>query len=610
MSVMKRLAPSLIILFAFFILVPAHGKTRKSYRIQHVDIVATVNTDGSMYIQESRTYKYSGSYSWADYRLAVKGFSRVEDFSISEDGLYYQANSSEAPHTFQISSSDNEFYAKWFYKARNETRTFVLSFKVMDVLKVYQDIAELYYNFIGPGWDRTTGEVSVTVVLPEGAGIDEIRAWAHGPLWGNVRIVNANTVALNVEDLPRRSIWDGRIVFPARLVPDLRKTSAANRLDGIIAEETRRAEIANEERIRAQEALAARNERWKTWTPIIILATVAAFLIWFRIYRSYGRQYPTTFRGQYYSDIPTDLPPALISYFVNGMVSGSAMVATMFDLARKGFLKIEESSKEVDGFFGKKRKQSFSLELNRDKYDNEKGNLEPHEADLIGFVFDELAGGLNQISMKEIAKSRSKTQKWFSKWRKLVSEAAKEIGFYDKQSRRNMLKGLYPSIGLLLFTPVAIYLAGPAALAPGLTGFFLLVTTAVTKRVSKEYADQYAQWKALKRYLRKYEFSQADSTNIASRLDNYLIYGLILGLSSNRIKELIGLVPTEEHAQIFPWYIYPSLYSDSDFGSSFGNAVSSMVSVASSSLSSATGAGGGASAGAGGGAGGSGGGAG
>lgn len=93
-------------------------------------------------------------------------------------------------------------------------------------------------------------------------------------------------------------------------------------------------------------------------------------------------------------------------------------------------------------------------------------------------------------------------------------------------------------------------------------------------------------------------------------LGPYLIYGMVLGLTSKRIKELIGWVPGEQQANIFPWYVYHGSASGDPFGPGFGEAISSMVSVGSSSFSSATGTGGGASAGAGAGAGGSGGGAG
>ena len=177
------------------------------------------------------------------------------------------------------------------------------------------------------------------------------------------------------------------------------------------------------------------------------------------------------------------------------------------------------------------------------------------------------------------------------------------------ESKRKMLQGLIPAIGLILMGAIAIFLAGPGAIPPFAAGLILFIITVATNRVARPYADQYARWQALRRYLRKYKFVEADRSRLVDNLSPYLIYGMVLGLTSKRIKELIGWVPGEQQAHIFPWYIYhgsPGVH----FGPAFGEAMSSLVSVGSSSFSSATGTGGGASAGGGAGAGGSGGGAG
>lgn len=134
----------LVQLFLYFS--PAQSK---SYRIERVVILAQVNPNGSMSIQETRTYRFKGRFKWADYRLPIKGFASVEDFSLRDDDLTYRPGQSEERGTYQIQKSADEFYVKWFYRASNETRTFVLSYRVTHLLRVYPDVAELYYMFIG-----------------------------------------------------------------------------------------------------------------------------------------------------------------------------------------------------------------------------------------------------------------------------------------------------------------------------------------------------------------------------------------------------------------------------------------------------------------------------
>jgi uncharacterized membrane protein len=607
---MKRILCFILIAMTHILIFYVPAKS-KSYRIERVAILAQVNPDGSMDIQESRTYRFRGQFKWADYRLPIKGFLSVENFTLRDEDMAYRPSDSEERGTYQVRQTRDEFYVKWFYRASNENRTFVLSYRVTDVLKVYPDVAEVYYQFIGTGWDHGAGEVTVTVKLPEGARSDDVRAWAHGPLWGNVSIEDAATVRLDISNLPKRRYWEGRVLFPARLVPGLALAGTVPQLNNIIAEETQWAKEANEARIRAQQQLAARNERWLTWSIIFAVVSIAGILFWIPVYRQHGKAYRPTFRGKFYSDIPTDLPPALIGHLVNHRtVSGGALVATLFDLARRGILTIEEEKIEKKTLFGKKEKKEFILVKNSDVGTEEFDSIQLFEQEALDYLFEELSDGTDRISMKEIAKSRSKTVKWFNKWRKQISELAKEQGFYDLDSRRKMLKGLVPSIALIVVGPIAIFLAGPGAITPFATGFTLLIITLATYRVARPYVDQYAQWKALRRYLQKYKFVPADRSKLTDNLSRCLVYGMVLGLTSKRIKELVGLVPGDQCAVIFPWYLYHGTFAPENFGTAFGEAVSSMVTVAGSTFSSATGAGGGASAGGGGGAGGSGGGAG
>ncbi|MEE9169576.1 MAG: DUF2207 domain-containing protein, partial [bacterium] len=145
------------------ILATSSSAESKSYRIERVAILAQVNPDGSMDIRESRTYRFRGQFKWADYRLPIKGFSSVENFTLRDGDMAYRPSDSEERGTYEMQISEEEFYVKWFYRASNENRTFVLSYRVTDVLNVYPDVAEIYYQFIGADWDHGAREVTVTV---------------------------------------------------------------------------------------------------------------------------------------------------------------------------------------------------------------------------------------------------------------------------------------------------------------------------------------------------------------------------------------------------------------------------------------------------------------
>ena len=93
--------------------------------------------------------------------------------------------------------------------------------------------------------------VRVTVHLPAGVTRDQVRAWAHGPLWGNVAIEPDASVVMTVDPLPAATFVEGRILFPAAALAKAKPTAGA-RLAAVLAEEKKLADQANRDRFWAR----------------------------------------------------------------------------------------------------------------------------------------------------------------------------------------------------------------------------------------------------------------------------------------------------------------------------------------------------------------------
>ena len=130
----------------------------------------------------------------------------------------FAESTSESPGTFSVSPADGETRVTWHYRARNETRTFRLTYTLSGAVKRYPDIGELYFKFVGDGWDRPIGRVHTTVHLPGTVPAAAIRAWAHGPLHGLVLPPQDSAVVMNVSPLPARTFFEGRVLFPATVL--------------------------------------------------------------------------------------------------------------------------------------------------------------------------------------------------------------------------------------------------------------------------------------------------------------------------------------------------------------------------------------------------------
>ena len=115
----------------------------RSFSLDRVAVVARVDPDGSLWIDETRTYTYDGRYSWAECRLPLDRVGSVSDFSLVEGDCVFTGSTSEQPGTYELTSSPAEFYDRWHYVAEDETRSFTLRYRIGEALTRHRDVAEL-----------------------------------------------------------------------------------------------------------------------------------------------------------------------------------------------------------------------------------------------------------------------------------------------------------------------------------------------------------------------------------------------------------------------------------------------------------------------------------
>jgi uncharacterized membrane protein len=375
-------------------------------------------------------------------------------------------------------------------------------------------------------------------------------------------------------------------------------------------EEGKLVEEANQDRLEAREKQERRAARWATGKWIAGLIGLSGLLGWFGLKGKYGKREPLPPPVKISPEIPEGTPPALVDYLLHSrQVSGGGLIGTLLDLARREFLSLHDEEVEKKGLFGRSYKRvEYSWHLDRSLWDKKRSNLLDYENSLISFMFDDLADGANQIEIKTLQKHQSKFVKFFQKWKKTVAEIGKKKDWFDKQSYRGMYYSMAIGGGMILLTiPVAIYF-GPWALLLGMSAFLVFFLSFAIMHRTKQGEIEARRWSALRRYLTKYQF-RTEQAAVLKHIDDYMVYGAVLGIGKKVYNELAGLIPSGETQRYIPWYIYSR--SGQDFSpAAFSTAFSSMMATTTSAMSTASGAGGGATGGGGGGAGGGGGGAG
>jgi uncharacterized membrane protein len=350
----------------------------KDYHYPEVTIDATVAPNGDLLLEETRTFDFqNGPFTYAYFNVDDPQ-DRVRDFTMAErldDGTEVPREPDSAGHSIVTEG----FQAQWSYEAEDETRTWVFRYRVACAVDVYTDIAHLYWQFIGTGWDQPTDHAEITVHLPGRQGGDpgirqqeceedrtildlgqtplergDVRAFGHGPLNGEVTFVDPQTIRYEVNDVPPLSYVEGSILFPTDAVP----TAVAIDQPGlrqILEQEAVWAEQAN--------ALRARHDAERRWVVYLLVGVPVALALLVLLAR-YRDRVPGV--PKLLEEPPEDDPveaAVLWSAWQGHLSPQNAYRAQVLRLARLGAIELQADGRVTDPEDVKIVRRQDALEL-------------------------------------------------------------------------------------------------------------------------------------------------------------------------------------------------------------------------------------------------------
>lgn len=585
----------------------------KSYEIADLRIVATVDTAGGIRVDETRTFDFSGSFSWVEWKLAEKGAESIQIVSLHSgagDATAFQFDNGYAvdPGTYSVTDDGTFLTVHAAISAADEQLPMHLVYIENGVVKRYSDCSELYGEFVGDGWSVPTRQVRIDIVPPAPLSASQVLGWAHGPLTGNVAIGADGVVSLTVADLPPDTFVAARVLYPADVLTGLAVSSEAHR-DAAMAEEAAFANEANATRTRA----LAEYWAWMIGSLVLSLGGLA-FVSW--AFVRHGREYRAQFPGGYLREdpMPTLHPAVVGALWRLGEVRDSDIAATLMQLADKKIITMSPTtvdSSGLSGFFGG-HTETYVLE-------RVTGAAAPTPLDeqLMTILFDGAGDGtrVDLAALKEYAKANAKTYTSdIAAWKTAAGDEAKRLSLIEADSSSwqagtwfvaVLIAGV--GVGASVFTEevVPLIVALAAAIACGVMSTFM-------RRRSREGNELYVKYRAVRDFLR--DFSRLKEAPPASVIlwNRFLVLAVVFGIADEVLKQLRDVAPqvvTDPGFQTTYWWVY----AGSGVGSPI-NAVqsgfASAAQVATSQMSGAGGGGGGFSGGGGGGFGGGGGGAG
>ena len=549
---------------------------------------------------------FEGSDIYNGDKIELSRIAEVEipndyDFSlINQPGKSFQKVSSASngdKRKYIVTTKSNGEAYRMYNENNGGALGFYLEYTVKNVAIRHTDIAEVGWNLMGNELSNRIHNYEAHIHIPNNQA--ELRAWAHGPLNGNIKLIDKTDIQLTVSDIFPNTAFDTRFVFDLTAIPTSNKTTNVTALPMILNVETKKAEEANrlrEEFIdgqfqivkmaldkvestkrpsdlnEAQEqlnilasyttegeypALKQRYDeikeivdaRMKTLNTVFggiaIIYVIAMIIYVYRIYLKYDKELKVP-HIEYFRYIPNNYGPACVDYLFKRKIDNNSFSATLLNLISDKVIRYEK----ID-------KKNYKIIY----HDNVRPLLEEEEK-LITWVFEEKTDGKETTleAFKKRAKSYSSFISDFELFKKTALQHAKSLNFYETQT----LKGipiLTSVVGFVLGF-LCIYMeVGLFSIIFFLVGIASLIYFVSIQKKTKFGREEYEKWSALKRFLQ--DFGKFDTKDLPDMIlwEKFLVYAYVFGCAKE-LEKTMKIKMNEMGATPVAGYYYDPSFTD------------------------------------------------
>lgn len=605
----KRLE-RIVIIFVVFISMVSSAFSSASYRIDDLRIRAEIKKDGSVLVTEQVLYS-ADKINGILYNVDAKGYGELKNLNVfyEENGKFIPAVKQRGSQrgSYTVSEDDGLYKIKLYYPLRNEREYFVVRYILPQGVTVYKDTAQFNRKMVGENWEKSIRNIQVIIELPKEISKEKIYAFGHGPLTGNVEILNGREIKYTLENYYPGEFLETNILFPKELISEINKKYIKNKnaFSEIMKMEKNFAEEANRERDRAVKIMGL---KWIAFGAIACWVIFAGTFIYLKNGKRYKVKAPY---GEYFRELPDDYTPAVAGAVVSRTaIKPEHLFATVMDLVRKDFLELIEEGNQT--ILRRTDERDFS-------------SLKPYEKYVLDWYINDMGDGMEVVLEnveKYISGSRN-AKKFYSKyqvWYKGVADDLKSLGIVKAKTKKiPMFLGIFT--GFLMF-PGGVFMAQffgePKFMIFTFGAIPFIIFSGLKRKLSLEAEEAYARWSAFKKFLADYSNLEEAKTASIHIWEHYFVYAVALGVAekvARAYKKIAALRGEDENIGVGRYY-RPSLMNSYMYSRAFRNverytagaASRSIREVSKSNRSSAGGRGGGFSGGSSGGGGGRGGG--
>lgn len=555
-----RLAAAALLLFLAMAPAVAWGA---DYHCEQADLVAQVETDGSVLITDQRIFDFSADEAKSEtLTWLYSGFPDDSEVSIThvrmaaldENDSVTGEWTTLQPTTFLLSwrqggrpDSDGWSYDKFqsklyaFVRDVPDRAVFEVSYEVERAVEAYDDAADFQWMYAPQDYPVAMHQVKATVVLPMPADAvvepgDNVRAWGHGPADGTVDIALDGSVKFFDPLVAPRAYAEARVMFPVGWLTNLSDEAALEHQGSLQYYWTTRYEESWVDRAAHQKMLRYGLSIGVLGFSFLVLAGALA------VYARWGRERPPGFTADYCCEVPSRaLTPAMLGRLWRwNHESPDDVVATVLDMVRRGALRLRLGD---DG-----RPQALEIP--------QEGSISDTAMDGATLaLLHELSEDAESVSLTELSAAAHERPADFLRavqtWQGRLSALVEPCRFFDEGSRRAQRVLLVAAAVLAVLAVASFIVLGWA------TGLLVLAAAAAvgvlgnyTMRRRPAANDIAAHAKALRNWMRDGGW-QADRDELSDgERAELVVYAYLFGVlaalddvSGSKASQLMALAP-------------------------------------------------------------------
>ena len=335
------------------------------YRCSEVDLLASVETDGSVHMTDQRIFDLTEGESAPErlkwlYDGFIEGaevtIERVRMASVDGDGalagewtelpettflLPWRGGGGPEHDAWAYDKFQHTLYA--FVDAMPERVMFEVVYRVEDAIEAFDDAADFQWLYVPQDYDVALADVRAEVVLPVAADdsvkvMENVYAWGHGPADGEVDIRSDGTVIFTDPAVEPTMYAKARVMFPVEWLTNLSEEARLANQGTLQYYWTSRYEETWVDTDTSQEVIRLGLVLGLLGLSAALL--LAALIVWWR----WGRERPPAFRDDYWMNPPADaMAPAVLGRLWRwNHESPDDIVATVLDMVRRGVLEVRD----------------------------------------------------------------------------------------------------------------------------------------------------------------------------------------------------------------------------------------------------------------------------